>query len=510
MLWVNTASSLIQPSAGRNMIQSNFSTLEQWMLSFDLPSVSVPYAQYSSEDKKEPQLVFTLHKTQDSGLFHFYFFKAQKLKHHQYGLLSEVSLEQIKKNIALNASPRESDLAELIYWYKKHFKDPNSPTYQHFQSFLFKELLSTGKLCWQGTFPMKITPASPQPLIFSWLTQKNGHKKLQLKINGINKNWCLAPGSELYYIDLDRYLSGPIETSLSREQIEKFKQLPDIPPTELQKFCRFLRNNHDFHSIPFPEEITEKNIHVPPIPYLNIELTYQDQEPVAVAELFFLYEQYKVRPIKNAEEAKSNIYSFEEHHQLVDIHRHLLTERHYEQSLKAHDFQINLSDKQSGIFLMKGEGASRFERENQFFVKWNTFESDSIPHLKTLHWKVLIHNSQLGVFHTPSKITISVNQIANDAYAIDMNLIVGDQKIPFLDRLKKWLALSDSILNQKEMIEYIDPDTRVKVETAEIAPFLLFLKETNYFEKEQPSFDLSAENVGFLQHVLLHAPDNKH
>ena len=49
-----------------------------------------------------------------------------------------------------------------------------------------------------------------------------------------------------------------------------------------------------------------------------------------------------------------------------------------------------------------------------------------------------------------------------------MNLIVGDQKIPFLDRLKKWLALSDSILNQKEMIETIDPETRIKIETAEL------------------------------------------
>ncbi|RLV61396.1 helicase [Parashewanella curva] len=161
-------------------------------------------------------------------------------------------------------------------------------------AFALKKMVETGR-CFLGDdrWPFKLD--SKQELEYHWIDHGKKGQQLELLLEG-KKQWHVLPTKPAYYLDEKTLQIGIIDTNVSAEKLQLFKQAPVMSEAELEKFSTYFFKHFPANALPKTLLLDFQDIVEPLVTKLTLTM-WQDEisqslQPIVKAE--FTYGDYSI------------------------------------------------------------------------------------------------------------------------------------------------------------------------------------------------------------------------
>ncbi|RJG39208.1 DEAD/DEAH box helicase [Motilimonas pumila] len=337
-----------------------------------------------------------------------------------------------------------------------------------------KRMLASGRSYWVTT-ANKLTLGEAKPLQIDWQQQED-KKRIQLGLNELGEQWQLLATPNPWYIDTERFIAGPITTSLDGHLVAALQQLPALGDEQATHFTNELLVNFSEAAIPAPIELPTTDIEQALVPTLEVNKgELENGQASLIAKFWFAYGNVKICPsIIHQPKQTRFVLEGQHYHIKRDNEAEQLAWHQYHklnlQAVNEHLLQSRLDQQELQGFLYSSNKLSQEEL-------WLGFKLMHEGQLKQQGWHIRIATDIDLSASQVDGLNIEIEE-HNQWFDVGLSIEVEGREVPLLPMLVEWIQRHDDWKSQQgDLILPQSNGAMLTIKRSTIAPILAILEE---------------------------------
>lgn len=352
-----------------------------------------------------------------------------------------------------------------------------------------EKMLASGRCFWEES-RLPLTAGNAISAQFSWQDSDSEHKQLCLELPNLD-NWELVPTQPGYYIELDYFQVGLIDTEISIEKLRLLHQMPPVPRSQLEVVSHKLIKHFSARTVPLPSpshfvELGDKlrvrlsvNMFSPASTPANIAFansTTPQVHTVAINQpyvsLAFIYGDL----VLSANAAKEALTLVTQGGTTYQINRALDAEHAAAETLQALGFTRFISN------IGSLSPHWRLGELPEAIGLWLQFIEDDVPRLQAQGVEVLFAPEfNLKVVDTP--LTLELDDNKEGWFSLSLHADINGQRLPMLPLVATWLKQHGEPAGDAELLLPGPNGEWLKIKASVIKPLMSIIVEL--FEQQR-------------------------
>jgi len=326
---------------------------------------------------------------------------------------------------------------------------------------VLKELVDSQKCYFQSHMQPLEFVKTPKKLSFLW---KEGKQNSKLKSNLKPNEYLIAKTAPVMCIDTNKDLIYEIDTEYSADELDFMINAPELPNSSIVSLTQKVLENMPEIEFPLPSKFEIEELDTQPTPCLYLYSRINEQKPIHILELSFLYDnQYKIPSYKK----ESKLIASTPDNKTIRVIRDLDIEQEYRAVIETAGFKF---EPELFVYLSFAEPSMQVAIE-----RWRDFIENQIPKLREAGWDIEIDDNFNYQFEYIDTITVESSEggETNPWFELSFSVDIGGRTVALLPIVASLLHEFDSVdeLPQKLNLE-LEEGKFLHINSKDIKPIL--------------------------------------
>lgn len=342
-----------------------------------------------------------------------------------------------------------------------------------------EKMLATERCFWEES-RLALTAGDAITPQFIWQDIDSEHKQMRLVLPK-RDNWELVPTEPAYYIELDYFQIGLIDTDISIEKLRLLSQMPPVPRTQVEVVSHKLIKHFSARTVPLPSainfvELRDKlqlrlTLKVVPAATMPPGSTQSAAMGTGIAQPYLALEFVYGDLVLSGNAAKEALTLVTQGGTTYQINRALEEEQQAMSKLQTLGFsRFSLEGTANGAFLWSLGHLPDAIRE------WLAFIDEEVPRLQTQGIEVgFAPEFSLKVVDTP--LTVELDDSKEGWFSLSLHADINGQRLPMLPLVATWLKQHGEPADDAELLLPSPNGDWLKIKASVIKPLMSIILE---------------------------------